>query len=298
MFLGVPHPGTAARRSLPSDGVTGSELGEYLRARRAQVTPADVDLPTTGQRRVAGLRREEVALLAGLSVDYYTRLEQGRERRPSPQVVDALAAALRLPEDARHHLFRLAALSPRDHGTSDARVDPALLQLMSMWPHNPAIVYNRAYDVLASNQIADALFSQWAHSTNLMHVVFTEPGARTFYADWAAVAADAVAGFRHGHGQAPNDPRIRTVLTELLQDSPEFAELWTRHDARRKSAQRKHFRHPEVGPLTLAMQTFDVRSTPGQELVVYHAEAGTTSAEALALLGSLAVSAAQPPGPR
>jgi transcriptional regulator with XRE-family HTH domain len=268
--------------------MAGNELGDYLRARRAALTPADVDLLSTGQRRVAGLRREEAALLAGLSVDYYTRLEQGRERRPSPQVVDALAAALRLAQDARHHLFRLAALTPREHGSVSTNVDPALLQLMSMWPHNPAVVYSRAYDVLATNAIADAMFGRWPHSKNLMHVVFTDPEARSFYADWAAVARDAVAGFRLGYGQAPGDPRIRQVLTELLRDSPEFAELWGHHDARGKSAQSKRFRHPDVGAMTLTMQTFDVRSSPGQELVVYHAEAGSSSAEALALLGSLA----------
>jgi transcriptional regulator with XRE-family HTH domain len=268
--------------------VAANELGDYLRARRGQVTPADVELASYGQRRVAGLRREEVALLAGLSVDYYTRLEQGRERRPSPAVVDALAAALRLPEDGRQHLFRLAGLSPRQHSVSSTRVDPALLQLMSMWPNNPALVYSRAYDVLAANSIADAMFGQWAHSRNLLHVVFTEPGARSFYADWPAVARDAVAGFRHGYGQAPNDPRIRAVLSELLGASPEFAELWTRHDARGKTAQNKHFRHPDVGEMTLTMQTFDVRSSPGQELVVYHAEPGSVSSDALALLGTLA----------
>ena len=271
-----------------------SELGAYLSARRAQVGPADVNLPSVGHRRVPGLRREEVAMLAGVSVDYYVRLEQGRDRAPSAQVVDALVMALRLDEDGRQHLYRLAALSPRPRMAAVAtRVDPSLLQLMAAWPDNPAIVYNLAYDVLASNEIADALFHAWSHSHNLMHVVFTDPAARTFYRDWHDVARNSVAGFRLGYGQAPEDPRVRQVLTELLAQSREFAELWASHDARGKGLEHKRFNHRDVGPLTLTMQTFDVRSSPGQELVVYHAEPGSASGEALRLLGSLAASARQ-----
>lgn len=274
--------------------MTRSDLGAYLRARRAQVTPGEADLPSVGHRRVPGLRREEVALLAGVSVDYYIRLEQGRERTPSAQVIDALAAALRLDEDGREHLFRLAGLSPRARVAAvPDRVDPSLLQLMAAWPDNPAIVYNRAYDVLASNAIADALFHDWSHSHNLMHVVFTDPAARAFYRDWHEVARNSVAGFRLGYGKAPHDPRIRQVLSELLDQSPEFAELWAHHDARGKALERKRFDHHEVGTLTLTMQTFDVRSSPGQELVVYHAEPASQSSQALALLGSLAATARQ-----
>ncbi|GAA4632177.1 helix-turn-helix transcriptional regulator [Actinoallomurus vinaceus] len=274
--------------------MTRSDLGAYLRARRAQITPGEADLPSVGHRRVPGLRREEVALLAGVSVDYYIRLEQGRERTPSAQVIDALAAALRLDEDGREHLFRLAGLSPRA-GTAavDEHVDPSLLQLMDAWPNNPAIVYNRAYDVLASNAIADALFHDWAHSRNLMHVVFTDPSARAFYRDWHDVARNSVAGFRLGYGKAPHDPRVRQMLTELLDQSPEFAELWAHHDARGKALDRKRFDHRDVGELTLTMQTFDVRSSPGQELVVYHAEPASASSQALALLGSLAATSRQ-----
>lgn len=269
--------------------MTRSSLGSYLTARRAQVTPAEADLPSVGRRRVPGLRREEVALLAGVSVDYYVRLEQGRERTPSAQVVDALATALCLAEDGRGHLFRLAGLSPRARaGGPPDQVDPGLLQLMSGWPENPALVHNRAYDVLASNDLADALFHSWTHSRNLLRLVFTDPAAPAFYRDWHEVAAGAVAGFRLGHGAAPDDPRVRHVLTELLARSPSFAELWARHDARGKALEHKRFDHPDVGPLTLTMQTFDVRAAPGQELVVYHAEPGSPSSRALTLLGALA----------
>ncbi|MEV5711044.1 helix-turn-helix transcriptional regulator [Actinoallomurus sp. NPDC052274] len=274
--------------------MTSSDLGAYLKARRAQVTPEQAGVPSTGHRRVPGLRREEVASLAGVSVDYYVRLEQGRERTPSAQVVEALAVALRLPDDGRLHLFRLAGLGPRARSAAvNDHVDPNLLQLMSAWPNNPAIVYNRAFDVLASNAIADALFHDWSHSRNLMHVVFTEPAARSFYVDWHDVARNSVAGFRLGYGEAPDDPRIRQVLTELLEESPEFARLWARHDARGKALESKRFHHRDVGALTLSMQTFDVRSSPGQELVVYHAEPASPSSEALSLLGSLAADSRQ-----
>lgn len=268
-----------------------TELGDYLRSRRALVTPAEVGLSDTGHRRVPGLRREEVALLGGLSVDYYVRLEQGRERSPSAQVLEALAAALKLDEDGRQHLFAIAGLTPRARlAPVPDRVAPALLRLMAAWPDNPALVYNRAYDLLATNTLSEALYGDILRD-NMLLMVFTEPRARELYADWPVIAADAVAGFRKNYGIAPHDPRITAVLTELLDRSPEFTELWRRHDARGKSAAVKSFRHPQVGTMTLDMQTFDVRSGPGQELVVYQAEPNTPSADALKLLGSLAATA-------
>ncbi|CAJ1586391.1 helix-turn-helix transcriptional regulator [[Mycobacterium] wendilense] len=265
-----------------------SGLGEYLRSRRAQLRPDDVGLTSTGVRRVPGLRREEVAWLAGVSVDYYVRLEQGRERAPSVSVLNSLAAALRLDDDGHRHLFGLVGLAPRARASrTPETVDPALLRLMAAWPDNPALVYNGAYDVLAANPLAELLFGDFGAAGNLMLLLFADPRARKFYVDWPLVAEDSVAGFRLNYGAAPDDPRLQGVLTELLGSGDEFRELWQGHAARGKSLDSKAFHHPAVGRLTLTMQTFDVRSSPGQQLVVYDAEPASPSADALKLLGRL-----------
>jgi transcriptional regulator with XRE-family HTH domain len=265
--------------------MTATALGDFLRLHRAKVTPAEANLVTSGVRRVPGLRREEVALLAGMSADYYVRLEQGRERHPSAQVLDALARTLRLDPDAREHLHRLAGLSPRAHLSAGAeRVDPQLRRLLDMWPDNPALVLGRAYDVLATNQLGTALFGA---AGNLAFKVFLDPAAHTFYPDWPEVAAHTAAGLRLAWGGAPDDPVLSRVIRTLRSRSADFGALWARQDARGKTALTKNLRHPDVGPLTLAMQTFDVRAAPGQQLVVYHAEAGSSSARALTLLGTL-----------
>ncbi|WP_272493055.1 helix-turn-helix domain-containing protein [Jidongwangia harbinensis] len=268
--------------------MASSPLGDYLRGRRAAVTPGQAGLPAGGTRRVAGLRREEVALLAGLSVDYYIRLEQGRERHPSAQVLDALGAALRLDDDGRRHLYRLAGLGPRPPVAAPERVDPDLRQLLDGWPDNPALVLGRAYDVLARNRLGAALFAGFTYSENLVLNMFLDPFARSFYRDWPAAAVNTVAGFRLAEGATPHDPRIARVLRELREESAEFVRLWKRNEARGKRAEVKTFVHGEVGELTLRMQTFDVRSAPGQQLVVYHAEPGSPAAQGLRLLGSIA----------
>ncbi len=274
--------------------MTATPLGEYMRARRAQVSPDDAGVVTLGVRRVPGLRREEVAMLAGVSADYYVRLEQGRERSPSAQVLDALSQALRLDDDARLHLFQVAGLVPGPRSAAaPERVDPQLLRLMDMWPDNPALVIGRAYDVLATNQLGEALFDGYRHGRNVMAKVFLDPDARAFYPDWDVVATQAVAGFRLLHGHAPHDARVREVLAMLTEASPEFVRLWERHDARGKRLETKRFHHPVVGPMTLHVHAFDVRSAPGQELIVHHADPGSASAEALTLLGTLAATHAR-----
>lgn len=266
------------------------ELGDYLRGRRAVVAPEQVDLVSHGHRRVPGLRREEVALLAGVSVDYYVRLEQARETSPSAQVLDAIASALRLPHDGRLHLFRLAGMAPRTRAATTAHVDPLLQQLLDAWSGQPALVYDRCFDVLAANELADALFG-WRGGQgreNLMELVFLSAQGRALYREWDEVARNAVAGFRLGYGIDPHQPRVRAVLARLLAGSEAFTRMWGENDARGKQAGTKHLVHPEIGPIILESQIFDVRSAPGQELVVHHAEPASPSADALGLLGTLA----------
>ncbi|WP_410540122.1 helix-turn-helix domain-containing protein [Streptomyces sp. KL2] len=267
-----------------------SKLGDYLRGRRAQVTPSDVGLPEDGRRRVPGLRREEVAMLARISVDYYVRLEQGRERRPSPQVLDALSDALLLDDDGRLHLYRIAGLTPLPHNEGGIeRADAQLLALVELWDRTPALLLGRAYDVLAANTLGRAAFPHLQPGANVLLTMFLDPSVRAFHADWERAAANAVAGFRFLEGARPNDPRVQEVLQTASERSREFADLWRRRDARGKSDAAKVLLHPDVGELTLRMQTFDVRSAPGQQLIVYHAQEGTGTTDALRLLGSLAV---------
>jgi transcriptional regulator with XRE-family HTH domain len=267
-----------------------NRIGQFLRARRERVRPEDVGLPDFGRRRVPGLRREELATLAGVSSDYYVRLEQGRERHPSEQVIDALARALRLDEDATAHLHELARPAPRRRraaGRSE-RVRPELLRLMEAWSHTPAFVIGRRMDVLAANSLAAALHGGFAGGHNLVRLIFLDPAAPEVYPDWDEVARDTVAVLRASVGPDLDDPHLTDLVGELSLKSEKFRCLWARHDVREKTHGTKRYVHPLVGELALRYETFAVAGNPGQMLVVYHAEPGSPTEQALALLSSIA----------
>ncbi|MFD5622158.1 helix-turn-helix transcriptional regulator [Streptomyces yangpuensis] len=277
----------------PAVSSSDRALGAFLRARRAALRPQDVGLASHGVRRVAGLRREEVAVLADMNVDYYARLEQGRERHPSAQVLDALAHALRLRPDAHAHLHRLAGSPPVGRPATDL-VGPALRSLLDGFPDRPAFVVNTALDILAANACARALHAPFSPADNLARMVFLDPAGRRFYSDWAATSRATAGHLREACGIAPDDPRLHGLVRTLTTRSPDFARLWTTHDVLAKTQDAKHLQHPVAGRLTLTYQSFDVRAAPGQQLIVYQAAPGGPGARALSLLGGRTEPGAEP----
>jgi len=265
-----------------------NDLGLFLTARRAALRPDAADIRWSGVRRVPGLRREEVAMLAGVSVDYYSRLEQGREQNPSASVLNALSRALDLGPDAREHLFRLAGATPSASlSPVSEQVDPSLHRLMDAWPDTPALVLNRRLDILALNALARALYSPFEQTENLARMVFVDPAGATFFDDWDRSAQACVANLRLALGYDPHDGAT-LALVEELGVSPRFGALWAKNDARGKTHEAKAFVHPDVGRLTLEFSSFDVRGAAGQQLIVYRAEPASASDHALRLLASIA----------
>jgi transcriptional regulator with XRE-family HTH domain len=263
-------------------------LGDFLRARRNATMPREVGLPNVASRRVPGLRREEVALLAGVSTDYYVRLEQGRERFPSPQVLQAIARVLRLDDPAAAHLFRLGHCAPQTTAVPDGPVSAEVLRMMNSLGDVPAFVVGRAQDILAANAMAEALYAGFARFDNLLRMIFLDPFARDFYADWDRAASIATGNLRASSARFPDDERIEQLVGALSVRSEAFAASWVRYDVRPRTRELKEFRHPQVGTLRLTFEALDVLSSPGQHLSVYGAEAGGPSADALVLLRQLA----------
>ncbi|MFJ3718274.1 helix-turn-helix domain-containing protein [Streptomyces sp. NPDC090057] len=276
------------------DGTNG--LGEFLRARRGRVRPQDVGLPGSGLRRVPGLRREEVAMLAGISSDYYLRLEQGRDRNPSAQVLGAIARVLRLDADATSYLLGLAQDRPRET-RQGARTGPAghrervpdgLLRLIEGWQRNPAYIQNRYTDCLAANALATALTPNYRPGVNLLRAVLLDPAERALRRDWDDLTEEGVAALRAYAGPESDDPRLRDLVGDLSVRSDRFRTLWARHEVRPRRGRISRLSHPQVGDLDLHSEKLTADGTGGLTLVVFHAEPGSRSAELLDILGSLA----------
>lgn len=266
-----------------------NRLGVFLRARRELVRPEDFGMSGGGQRRVAGLRREEVAMLAGMSADYYVRLEQGWDKHPSEQVVAALARVFALDDEGAAHLRELArpVVRRRRAPQRPERVSPGLLALMQAWQDTPALVLGRHLDVLAANPLAVAVNACSVPGINQVRMMFLDPEARNIYPDWAIHAAETVASLRASAGDL-DDPHLTELVGELSLKSDDFRRLWARHDIKGKTAGLKRFVNPMVGELKLSYETFSVNGAPGQLLIAYHAEPGSESERVLALLGSMA----------
>jgi transcriptional regulator with XRE-family HTH domain len=266
--------------------VSPGRLAEYLRARRATLRPEDVGLSIgTGTRRVAGLRREEVAILAGISTDYYLRLEQGRDVHPSDQVLDSLARALKLDDVATAYLRDLARPStgaPAD-GQGDV-VNESTRWMIDSWPNTAAIVHNRYIDVLASNRLARALNPNYRPGINSVLSLVSDPAERAFHADWEALAARSVSLLRIAAQSRGPDARLQALVAEGSRTSSLFREFWSRQDVIRVTDGTHLLHHSKVGALTLRYVRLPLAGTDGQSMFLYFAEPGTPSADALAEL--------------
>jgi transcriptional regulator with XRE-family HTH domain len=276
-----------------------AEIREFLTSRRARITPDPAGLPTYGdtdKRRVPGLRREEVALLAGVSVDYYTRLERGNASGVSESVLNALAGALQLDEAERAHLFDLARatqpVAPKRRRRAKQRVRPGVQRMLDAMTGAPAFVRNGRLDLLAANPLGRALYSPIYDSPhqppNTARFVFLDTRSAEFYVDWEEVANQIVAILRSEAGRDPYDRGLSDLVGELSTRSEDFRVRWATHDVRFHDTGVKKFHHPVVGDLTLTYESMELAADPGLTLFAYTAEAGSKSQEALNLLASWA----------
>lgn len=273
-----------------------AEFGKFLKAMRSRLSPEDAGAgPTTGARRVPGLRREEVARLAGVSTDYYVRLEQGRNIHPSRAVLEAVSRALRLDSSEHAHMMDLlenCANNPRTPGSPSVQgVRPALRHLLEAVGDVPAMLLGRRSDVLAGNRMAFLLFTDFAAlpagERNLTRWLILDPAARTLFRDWKTVAAEAAGALRIDVGRHPNDPQTNQLVGELAVNSEHFRQWWAGHRVATRSAGTVRLHHPAVGDLELNFENLALPDEPDQTLRVYSARPGSPSSDALALLASL-----------
>jgi hypothetical protein len=296
----LPPAPRAAYRGVVSTTDLSAEIRDFLSTRRARITPEQAGLPAYGgNRRVKGLRREEVAMLAGVSVDYYVRMERGSLAGASESVLDALAAALRLDEAERTHLFALAKESGA-HGkpkrrTAPTTVRPVVQQVLDAMTDAPAWVRNGRHDIVAMNQLARALYSpvlaaprRPANTTRFVYLYPEE--AREFFVDYDRIASDAAAMLRLEAGRNPHDKALIELVGELSTRSETFRQRWASHDVKFHRSGQKRLRHPVVGQLDLDFESMELSSAPGLQLNVYTAATGTPTADALKLLASWAAS--------
>jgi transcriptional regulator with XRE-family HTH domain len=285
------------------------EIRDFLASRRAKITPAQAGLPTSARRRVAGLRREEVAVLAGVSTEWYTRLEKGHIGGVSEDVLDAVARALRLDDDERTYLFDLARSSRPQRGAPsrrrDVEIPPRVQWLLDSMTMSSAFLRNGRTDVIAGNPLARALYAPMFESTtidkrgrpNMARYIFLDPGARDFFVDWDAAGNATAALLRAEAAREPRDRALRDLIGELSTLSPEFRERWAAHDVLIRHDGIKRLQHPEVGHLELTFQDLDLPLSRRvvHNLMIYTAEPGTTSEDRLKLLASWAAPLAGQP---
>jgi transcriptional regulator with XRE-family HTH domain len=270
-----------------------AELSEFLRSRRARLRPEDTGLPFFGgQRRVPGLRREELAQLAGVSVDYYVRLEQGRLRNVSESILNAVATALRLDDAERTHLYNLAKPAPRQRRTSSLQpVRPSQQWLLDALHDVPAYILGRRLDVIAWNDLASALLAVDLDSLapderNMARLIFLDDTARDLWVNWTQKARDTLGGLRMHAGLHQDDPQLAHLIGELSLKSAEFRQWWADHDVWVKPHGTMHFHHPVVGEFSLAYEAFAVPDAPDQTMVTYTAQPGSPAYTALRLLAT------------
>lgn len=277
-----------------------SELGAFLKARRAELSPRTVGLPDTGaKRRVKGLRREEVALLASISTDYYTRLEQGRRQASTP-VLNVLAQVLHLDDEERAYMFELAGKdTARPRRQSAQKVQPQLQRLLDELTTSPALVLGRRMDILAWNPMAAALLTDFSQlpekKRNYVWLLFTDPAVKALHADWEYHARSSVAMLRMEAGRNPQDQRMAKLVGELSMTDDDFRRWWGDHRVATRSKGTKVLHHPIAGDLTLDWDALTCVSDPDQQLVVWTAEPGTPSYDGLRFLASWAAGATRSP---